>query len=216
MDRPSTKPADPNWIPAKNYPSSMKMVEDLQAHKWNNKVLLDGGDVVQFSLCPPPVLNYYTQADWSVGQEYTSGQPTTGTGTSTAGQEGVLPFGGHVYTGTPPYPSMEGDETYKLTLTVPADWPSGPNMNTISIGEHGSSGGPQQRDVKLKDGNGALMYQAIGTYPSIPYCVGGPPGPNVIVLQPGGIYVLEIFNNGPNTPYPEITDMVVHCYTPQK
>jgi hypothetical protein len=58
--RPSTKPVDPNWKPAQTYPSSLKMVEDLQAHQYAYKVMLDGGDVVQFSLNPPPVLNYYT------------------------------------------------------------------------------------------------------------------------------------------------------------
>jgi len=219
VNRPSTKPSDPLWVPAKSYQTSMKMVEDLQAHDWANKVLLDGGDVVQFSLMPPPVLNYYTQADWTVGQQYTSGQPTgVETGTQ-GGEEGVLPFGGHVITGVAPYPSMKGDDLYKLTLTIPADTPKGPNMNTISIGEHGASGGPQQRDVKLRDGSGKILYQTIGTYPSIPYCVGGPPGAGVIVLQPAGVYYLEIFNNGPlaeGATYPPITDMVVYCYAPQK
>ena len=218
-DKPAHKPADPNWIPAKTYPASMKMVEDLQAHGWANKVLLDGGDVVQFSLMPPPVLNYYTQADWSVGQQYTSGQPTGGGDSGTAGQQaGVLPFGGHVYTGVDPYPSMKGDDIYRLSVTVPADYPSGPNMNTISVGEHGASGGPQQRNVKLKDASGATLYETVGTYPSVPYCVGGPPGAGVIVLQPGATYSLEIFNNGPKPTgtYPPVTDMVVQCYAPQK
>jgi hypothetical protein len=218
--RPDPLPTDPNWVPAQQYASSLKMVEDLQAHQWNNKVLLDGGDVVQFSLCPPPVLNYYTQADWSVGQQYTAGQPTGSSPATTQGMEaGVLPFGGHVYTGVPPYPSMKGDDLYQLKLTVPADWPAGPNMNTVSIGEHGASGGPQQRNVKIKDETGTVLYETIGTYPSIPYCVGGPPGAGVIVLTPGKTYNIEIFNNGPkpeNATYPPVTDMVVYCYAPQK
>jgi hypothetical protein len=215
-----TKPADPNWKPAQTYPSSLKMVEDLEAHQYAYKVMLDGGDVVQFALNPPPVLAYYTQADWSVGQAYTSGQPTGGGTGEPAGQAGVLPFGGHVYTGVPPHPSMKGDDLYKLSLTVPTDWPTGPNMNTISIGEHGSSGGPQARNVKLKDGTGALMYEVVSdTYPSIPYCVGGPPGAGVITLTPAGVYYLEIFNNGPlgeGATYPPITDMAIHCYTPAR
>jgi hypothetical protein len=133
-------------------------------------------------------------------------------------EAGVLPFGGHVYTGTPPYPSMKGDDLYQLKLTVPADWPKGPNMNTVSIGEHGASGGPQSRNVKIRDNAGNLLYETTGTYPSIPYCVGGPPGAGVIVLQPGVTYGIEIFNDGPKPTgtYPPVTDMVVYCYAPQK
>jgi hypothetical protein len=182
---------------------------------------------VQFSLQPLPALEYWTQSDWTVAQTKTSGQPTGGTGgednISGGGadsQAGVLPFGGSVRTGVPPHPHMKGDDLYKLSLTVPADWPMGPNGNSISIGEYGESGGTNARNVKLKDGTGTVMYECVSdTYPSIPYCVGGPPQHGAIVLLPGGVYYIEIFNNGPKpegATYPPITDMVIHCYAPQK
>jgi len=221
-EKPEHKPADPNWKPAQTYPSSLKMVEDLEAHDYPNKVLLDGGEVVQFALLPPPPLLYYTQADWSVGQTPTSGQPTGGGSTTTTqGQEaGVLPFGGHVYTGVDPYPSMKGDSTYQLSLTVPSDWPRGSNQNTISVGEHGSSGGPQARHVTLSDKHGKIVWEVQSdTYPAIPYSVGEPGAHPGAILLPGETYSLDISNNGPlpaGGTYPPITDMVVYCYAPAK
>jgi len=125
----------------------------------------------------------------------------------------VLPWGGEVRTGENA-PQMGGNDIYMLSLTVPTDWPNGPNGSTISIAEHGSSGGQQQRRAILKDGTGTVLWNTLDTATQIPYSVGGAAG-KAAVLVPGGVYTISVQNEGPNRP-PAVTNFVCHCYTPAR